>query len=86
MLPGKLFRPKGVAVDKTNRVFISDSYMGFIQVFTHLGRFLGVVCENNQKKQFKTPVGLVLDEKQKRLHVVEMRANRVSVVEISGNR
>ncbi|MBI5408486.1 MAG: NHL repeat-containing protein [Nitrospirae bacterium] len=81
VLPGRFFRPKGVAVDKQNRVFISDSYMGVIQVFTDLGRFLGVVCENNEKKVFNTPVGLVID-KNNRLLVVEMRSNKVTVVKI----
>jgi sugar lactone lactonase YvrE len=80
--PGKLFRPKGVTVDKHKRVFVSDSYMGVIQVFTDLGRFIGVVCENNKKRQFTTPVGLVMDEKKDRLHVVEMRSNKISVVKI----
>jgi DNA-binding beta-propeller fold protein YncE len=79
VLPGKLFRPKGVAVDKSNRVFISDSYMGYVQVFSDLGSFLGIVCENNKNRQFTTPVGMVIDDKNKRLYVVEMRGNNVSV-------
>lgn len=82
VLPGKLFRPKGVALDKINRVFISDSYMGFIQVFSDLGRFLGVVCENGNHRRFTTPVGMVIDGKKDRLTVVEMRANRISVLKI----
>ena len=83
MLPGNLFRPKGVVVDKTNRVFVTDSYMGVIQVFTDLGRFIGVICENNKHKKFVTPVGIVLDDKTKRLFVVEMRANKISVLKLS---
>ena len=30
---GQLYRPKGVAVDKDNNIFVSDSYVGAIQVF-----------------------------------------------------
>ena len=82
VLPGKLFRPKGVAIDKKNRVFVSDSYMGLIQAFTALGRFIGVICENNQKKHFTTPVGMVMDDNRKRLYVVEMRANKISILKI----
>jgi DNA-binding beta-propeller fold protein YncE len=82
VLPGRLFRPKGVAIDKKNRVFVSDSYMGLIQVFTGLGRFLGVICENNLKRQFTTPVGMVMDDNRNRLCVVEMRANKISIIEI----
>jgi DNA-binding beta-propeller fold protein YncE len=79
VLPGKLFRPKGVAVDKRNRVYISDSYMGFIQVFSDDGRFFGVVCEEGKNRQFVTPVGMTIDDKKQSLHVVEMRAGKISV-------
>lgn len=77
VLPGKLFRPKGVAVDKKNRVYVGDSYMGFVQVFSDLGRFLGVVCESGIHRRFTTPVGMVVDDKNKTLQVVEMRPARV---------
>ena len=80
--PGELFRPKGVAVDKAGRVFVSDSYMGCVQVFTNLGGFAGVVCDNGKKREFTTPVGLAFDTKN-RLNVVEMRANRIRVLEVS---
>ncbi len=83
VLPGKLFRPKGVAVDKKNRVFVTDSYMGVIEVFTDLGRFIGVICENNENRMFVTPVGIAIDDKAKRLLVVEMRANKVKVLKLS---
>jgi len=80
--PGRLFKPKGVAVDKAGRVFISDSFMGCIQAFTNLGGFVGVVCENGAKREFNTPVGMVFDA-ENRLHVVEMRANRIRILEVS---
>jgi DNA-binding beta-propeller fold protein YncE len=79
--PGQLFRPKGVAIDKADRVFVSDSYMGCIQAFSDLGGFVGVVCANGTKRNFTTPVGLAFDA-QNRLLVVEMRANRVSIVKV----
>jgi len=83
VLPGKLFRPKGIALDKKNRVFITDSYMGVIQVFSDLGHFFGVICENNKNRTFVTPVGIAMDDKTKRLLVVEMRANKISVLKLS---
>jgi len=82
VLPGRLFRPKGVAVDKNNRVFVTDSYMGVVQVFSDLGRFLGVVCENNANRRLITPVGIAVDDAHARLHVVEMRANKVSIIKL----
>ncbi len=81
VLKGRLFRPKGVALDSKDRVFISDSYMGVIQAFTGMGRFLGVVCEKGKMRKFRTPVGILID-KNERLLVVEMRANKITVLKI----
>ena len=81
VLPGNLFRPKGVAIDKKNRLFVSDSYMGVIQAFTDMGRFLGVVCDKNKKRVFKSPVGIVID-KNDRLLIVEMRDNKITALKI----
>ena len=82
VLPGKLFRPKGIAIDKKNRVIISDSYMGLLQVFTDVGGFLGVVCENNKKSKFVTPVGLFWESDAGRLQIVEMKDNKISVLKL----
>jgi hypothetical protein len=62
-------------------VFITDSYMGCIQAFSASGGFVGVVCANGTQRKFTTPVGLAFDA-QNRLLVVEMRANRVSIVKV----
>ncbi|UCH82032.1 MAG: NHL repeat-containing protein [Nitrospiraceae bacterium] len=81
VLQGELFRPKGVAVDNQNRVYISDSYMGVVQVFTDLGRYLGVICEDNSLKKFEAPVGLAVSDKK--LFIVEMRGNKLTVLKLS---
>ena len=80
---GEFFRPKGVAIDRNNRVYVSDSYMGVIQVFDSNGEFFAVVGDpaKNSPKKFKTPMGLFIDNNN-RLYVVEMLANRVSVYHI----
>ncbi|MEJ2638354.1 MAG: NHL repeat-containing protein [Desulfosarcinaceae bacterium] len=80
--PGELFRPKGVVVDKEDRVFVTDSFMGCVQVFTDVGGFLGVVCDRAAKRAFTTPVGIAVDTAN-RLHVVEMRANRIRIVQVA---
>jgi DNA-binding beta-propeller fold protein YncE len=80
---GELFRPKGVAVDTRNNVYISDSYMGVIQVFDPLGDLIGVIgdADTGKVKKFRTPVGLDIDDAG-RLYVVEMLAQQVSVHKI----
>jgi DNA-binding beta-propeller fold protein YncE len=81
LLQGELFRPKGVAIDRKNRVFITDSYTGAVQAFTDLGNFVGVLCEKDEKKVFRTPVGIFIDRND-RLLVVEMRANKITVMKL----
>jgi DNA-binding beta-propeller fold protein YncE len=82
---GQLFRPKGVCVDSANRVFVSDSYLGVIQVFNRYGSFLSVLGDESGKiMKWKSPVGMAIDYQQ-RLYVVDMIANRVQVYQILEN-
>ncbi len=83
---GEFFRPKGVAVDRDSRVYVSDSYMGVIQVFdSATSEFYAAVGDAGKTavKKFKTPVGLFIDHRN-RLYVVEMFADRVGVYQIEG--
>ena len=77
---GEFFRPKGVTVDAQNRVYVSDSHMGVIQVFESTGEFYSAVGDPEYKKvrKFKTPIGIFIDDRN-RLYVVEMFAQKVSV-------
>jgi sugar lactone lactonase YvrE len=81
VLQGNLFRPKGVALDNKGRILISDSYMGVIQGFTDTSKFVGVICKDNKIRRFNTPAGILVD-KNDRLLVVEMRANRITVLKM----
>jgi len=81
---GQFFRPKGVAVDTSDRIYVSDSYMGVVQVFDSFGEFYGVLGDGgkNAVQKFRTPVGLCIDGRN-RIYVVEMLAQRVSVFRIA---
>jgi len=80
---GNFFRPKGVAVDQDGLVCVGDSYMNVIQVFQSNSWFHSVVANTATKKihKFDSPVGISID-KNNRLYVVEMFANRVGVYQI----
>ena len=82
---GEFFRPKGVAVDKSSRIYVSDSYMGVIQISTETGEFYAAIGDpaNGKVKKFKTPVGIFID-RQDRLYVVEMFADKVGVYRRAG--
>lgn len=77
---GTFFRPKGIAVDPNNLVYVSDSYLGVIQVFTTSGNLHAIIADSEtaKVKKFVSPVGLHVDKKN-RLYVVEMFANKVGV-------
>lgn len=75
--PGQLFRPKGV-VTFQDRVFVTDSYLGKIQVFNTGGDFLGMLTDSNGAPvNLTTPTGVTIDAKRRRLYVVELKADRV---------
>lgn len=80
--PGQLFRPKGVATFD-GRVFVTDSYLGSVQVFDMSGGFLGVLAdEAGAPIKFITPTGLAIDVKRQRLYVVELKAHQVCRVDL----
>jgi hypothetical protein len=63
-------------------VYVSDSYLGVIQVFNRYGHFKSVLgIEEGDVMKWKTPVGITIDDRQ-RLYVVEMLSNRVRVYDI----
>lgn len=80
--PGQLFRPKGVAISE-DRVFVTDSYLGRVQVFDLRGSFFGVLADTKgAPMQFTTPTGIAIDVKNRYLYVVELKANRISRMEL----
>ncbi len=78
VLPGQLFRPKGVALDKKGNIYVSDSYLGLIQVFSSDTRFSHVLGNNEKPYKLTSPAGITID-KNNRLYVCEMLKNKVSV-------
>ncbi len=77
---GQFYRPQGLALDPKRNSFVSDSYIDVVQAFNFEGDFLGAVGVNNKLKKFASPVGLYI--KDKRLYVVEMWGNKVSVFQM----
>ncbi|MDH5229789.1 MAG: NHL repeat-containing protein, partial [Gammaproteobacteria bacterium] len=78
VLPGQLFRPKGVALDDEGNIFVSDSYLNLVQIYAHNKKFQSVLSNPSGYQHFDSPTGLTIDQKR-RLIVTEMRANKVSV-------
>jgi DNA-binding beta-propeller fold protein YncE len=76
---GTFYRPKGVAVDKTGNIYVSDSFLGTVQAFTPDGAFAYVLGEDGTATVYDTPVGLAAVGK--RLYVSQMLAGTVAVLE-----
>ena len=77
--PGTFYRPKGIAVDGAGNAYVSDSFLGAIQVFNANGEFQHVVGDGSEVKVLDTPVGMTVDGS--RLYVVQMLAGTVLVLE-----
>lgn len=79
---GQLFRPKGVACSG-NQVFVTDSYLGSVQVFDLSGTFLGPLADGaGTPMEFVTPTGIAVDPQRRRLYIVELKANQVCRVDL----
>ncbi len=79
---GQLFRPKGVAV-VGRRVYVTDSYLGRVQMFDMRGEFLGMLSDATGKAiALTTPTGITADIPNKRLYVVELKVNRVCRLDV----
>jgi sugar lactone lactonase YvrE len=79
---GNLYRPKGVAVDAKGRIFVGDSTLGVIQVFDDGGNLIGALTDDSGLPlRFGHPMGMRFDSNGS-LYIVELSANRVSVVSL----
>lgn len=80
--PGELFRPSGLAMDTLRELlFISDAYLGTIQVF-HRGESLGALADNNGEViRFENPTSLAYQDDI--LVVSETGANRVVKIRLA---
>ena len=73
---GELFRPKGVAADDDERVWVSDGDLGVVQVFNSSGSMIDVVRDaSGAVMRLDTPAGVAWHDDQ--LLVVEATRNRV---------
>jgi len=77
--PGTFFRPKGVAIDSVGRVYVSDSYLGVVQVFSAAGEFLHAIGKDGVPTRFDNPVGLA--SFGSRIILVEMLPHTILILE-----
>jgi DNA-binding beta-propeller fold protein YncE len=73
---GELYRPKGVAADDAERIWVADGDLGVVQVFNSTGSVVDAVREpDGSVLRLDTPSGVAWH--RDRLYVVEATHNRV---------
>lgn len=79
---GKLFEnPAGIALDDAGNIYVSDSKKGRVFAFTKYGNPLLSIGDENV---LGWPTGLVIDDKRKRLYVVNAHKHNVATFDLSG--
>ena len=74
-----LYKPIDVVTDTTGRIFVSDSQSDMVIVLDAEGKLLGKL---EPKEPFKQPTGLALDDKFKKLYVVDTHSHHVQVFDL----
>ncbi len=72
---GKLIAPLGIAVSKDTRIFITDIAAHKVFVYSSDGRFLKAI---GGPDEFETPSGVVVDEGNKKLYIIDSKKHRVN--------
>lgn len=76
---GDLVRPKGVAVDRHNHLYVVESYYGYLLVYDDQGRFLmPLATEGTALGELYLPAGVAVDSHQ-RVYLADMFNGRVLV-------
>jgi len=81
---GSMFRPKGIALDSEDHLYVVDGLWGVVQVFDEQGRLLYYFgTRGTHNGEFQLPAGLFID-REDRIFVVDSLNRRVQVYRYHG--
>lgn len=81
---GALFRPKGIAIDSENHIYLVEGFSGSVQVFDREGQLLYVFGgRGTALGRFQLPAGIFIDPND-RVYVVDSYNKRVQVFHYFG--
>jgi sugar lactone lactonase YvrE len=79
-----MFRPKGIALDSEDHLYVVDGLWGVVQVFDEQGRLLYYFgTRGTHNGEFQLPAGLFID-RDDRVFVVDSFNRRVQVFRYRG--
>jgi DNA-binding beta-propeller fold protein YncE len=77
---GYFARPKGLSVDGDGHIWVSDSFLNYVQIFDQEGHLLGYLGGGGTYPgQFSVPTGVCVDQKSNRVFVVDQFPGRMQV-------
>lgn len=83
--PGRrLQSPGGVAVDRDDNIYVSDSERGVVLVYDSEGRFLRTIGSFGNEGIFERPMGLAIDRKAGRLYVLDPPRHVLFILDLEG--
>ena len=78
---GHLLSPVGVAIDSSQNVYVSDSMLGQIFVYSKKGKYLRSI---GQEGELNRPAGIAIDNARGLLYVVDAQEHKVLVYDLKG--
>lgn len=80
---GSFSRAKCIAIDTKERIYVSDSYLGLVQVLDDDGDFLFKIGGESKDPLFDQAFGVHIDHERNRLYVADRGHNQVKVYKIT---
>jgi DNA-binding beta-propeller fold protein YncE len=83
----RLLSPVGVAVDGDDNIYVTDSELAAVFVFSRKGEFLRALGTSSKGRErlFQRPTGLALDPERRLLFVTDTWSHQVLVLDVEGN-
>ena len=80
---GKLRIPVGIDIDKSGKIYVADAKNQRIFIYDFKGKFLTAIGDPEGPGKLERPAGIALNEKNKRIYVVDVMDHRVKVYSIT---